>query len=62
MQDGDGFITKDELGIVMRSLGQFASEEELKEMLKEVKIESYFAMKIFLQLAFNCWRLRFRWT
>lgn len=35
-KDGDGSITKDELGIVMRSLGQFASEEELKEMLKEV--------------------------
>lgn len=35
-KDGDGSITKDELGRVMRSLGQFARGEELQEMLKEV--------------------------
>lgn len=35
-KDGDGSITKDELGRVMRSLGQFARSEELQEMLQEI--------------------------
>ncbi|XP_077296411.1 neo-calmodulin-like isoform X2 [Arctopsyche grandis] len=35
-KDGDGSITKEELGRVMRSLGQFARGEELQEMLQEV--------------------------
>ncbi|XP_026676245.1 calmodulin-like [Diaphorina citri] len=37
-KDGDGSITKEELGRVMRSLGQFAREEELQQMLEEVDI------------------------
>jgi Ca2+-binding EF-hand superfamily protein len=35
-KDGDGTISVKELGIVMRSLGQNPSDEELKEMLDEV--------------------------
>ncbi|GBP00698.1 Calmodulin [Eumeta japonica] len=35
-KDGDGTITKEELGRVMRSLGQFARVEELQDMLQEV--------------------------
>ncbi|XP_039752250.1 neo-calmodulin-like [Pararge aegeria] len=35
-KDGDGTITKEELGRVMRSLGQFARVEELHDMLQEV--------------------------
>lgn len=35
-KDGDGSITKEELGSVMRSLGQFARVEELQEMLSEI--------------------------
>ncbi|XP_049839168.1 uncharacterized protein LOC126284350 isoform X1 [Schistocerca gregaria] len=38
-KDGDGSITQDELGRVMRSLGQFAREEELQQMLHEVDID-----------------------
>lgn len=38
-KDGDGSITKEELGRVMRSLGQFAREEELETMLQEVDID-----------------------
>lgn len=38
-KDGDGSITKEELGSVMRSLGQFARVEELSEMLKEIDID-----------------------
>ncbi|KAK7871297.1 hypothetical protein R5R35_007573 [Gryllus longicercus] len=34
-RDGDGSITQLELGRVMRSLGQFAREEELRLMLRE---------------------------
>lgn len=38
-KDGDGSITKEELGSVMRSLGQFARVEELQEMLQEIDID-----------------------
>lgn len=35
-KDGDGTITKEELGSVMRSLGQFAQVNELQVMLQEI--------------------------
>ena len=35
-QDGDGRITKDELRIAMRSLGQNPTEDDLDEAIKEV--------------------------
>lgn len=38
-KDGDGSITKEELGRVMRSLGQFARTEELQQMLQEIDID-----------------------
>lgn len=38
-KDGDGSITKEELGSVMRSLGQFARVEELQEMLQEIDMD-----------------------
>lgn len=38
-KDGDGSITKEELGSVMRSLGQFARVEELREMLLEIDLD-----------------------
>lgn len=38
-KDGDGSITKEELGRVMRSLGQFARTEELQQMLQEVDVD-----------------------
>lgn len=38
-KDGDGCITKEELGSVMRSLGQFARMEELQEMLQEIDVD-----------------------
>ena len=34
-KDGDGTINPTELGVVMRSLGQNPSEEELQEMIEE---------------------------
>lgn len=34
-KDGDGAITLDELGTVMRNLGQFPTDEELKMMMDE---------------------------
>lgn len=40
-KDGDGSITKEELGSVMRSLGQFARVEELREMLSEIDVDGY---------------------
>lgn len=38
-KDGDGCITKEELGSVMRSLGQFARVEELHVMLMEIDMD-----------------------
>ncbi|XP_044763551.1 neo-calmodulin-like isoform X3 [Coccinella septempunctata] len=38
-KDGDGCITKEELGRVMRSLGQFARSEELQQMLQEIDVD-----------------------
>ncbi len=35
-KDGDGSITTKELGIVMRSLGQNPTEQELQEIINEV--------------------------
>lgn len=42
-KDGDGSITQEELGRVMRSLGQFAREEELQQMLHEVDIDGNYS-------------------
>lgn len=41
-KDGDGCITKEELGTVMRSLGQFARVEELQEMLSEIDVDGLY--------------------
>ena len=38
-QDGDGAITFDELGTVMRSLGQCPTRQEIKDMIQEVDID-----------------------
>ena len=39
-KDKDGAITAKELGIMMRSLGQNPTDEEVKEMIKEVDLNS----------------------
>ena len=38
-KDGDGTISTKELGIVMRSLGQNPTEQELQEIINEVDID-----------------------
>lgn len=38
-KDGNGYLTKEELGSVMHQLGQFARVEELQEMLAEVDVD-----------------------
>jgi len=37
--DGDGKITRDELGTVMKSLGMNPSDDQLREMIDEVDID-----------------------
>ena len=39
-KDGDGTITTTELGVVMKSLGQNPTEQELKDMLHEIDFNS----------------------
>lgn len=41
-KDGDGSITKEELGSVMRSLGQFARVNEIQEMLTEIDVDGIY--------------------
>ena len=43
-KDGDGSITTDELGTVMRNLGQFPSVDELAMMLKEIDIDGKYSL------------------
>ena len=38
-RDRDGAINNNELGTVMRNLGQNPSEEELREMIKEIDLD-----------------------
>ncbi|KAG8223443.1 hypothetical protein J437_LFUL008517, partial [Ladona fulva] len=54
-KDGDGSITQEELGRVMRSLGQFATEEELQQMLAEVDIDGdgNFSFDEFVEIVSN---------
>lgn len=53
-KDGDGAITKEELGSVMRSLGQFARVEELQEMLLEIDVDGEFWEKFTRNLGKIC--------
>ncbi|XP_037805198.1 calmodulin-beta-like [Penaeus monodon] len=54
-KDGDGTITKQELGRFMRNLGQFATEEELRTMLDEIDIDGdgTFSFNEFVEIVFN---------
>ncbi|XP_037946792.1 calmodulin-like [Teleopsis dalmanni] len=39
-KDGDGFITTNELGVVMRSLGRNPTESQLTEMITQVDVDN----------------------
>ncbi|KAL4235313.1 hypothetical protein ACF0H5_006948 [Mactra antiquata] len=54
-KDGDGSITSEELGTVMRNLGQFPSTDELTMMLKEIDIDGdgTFSFEEFVQVMAN---------
>lgn len=41
-KDGDGSISTDELGTVMRNLGQFPSSDEISQMIKEIDIDGMY--------------------
>ncbi|GFO45989.1 calmodulin [Plakobranchus ocellatus] len=54
-KDGDGSISTEELGTVMRNLGQFPSMDELNQMLKEIDIDGdgTFSFEEFVQVMAN---------
>ncbi|KAL8610328.1 hypothetical protein ACOMHN_041142 [Nucella lapillus] len=54
-KDGDGSISTDELGTVMKNLGQFPSIDELNTMLKEIDIDGdgTFSFEEFVQVMAN---------
>lgn len=57
-KDGDGCITKEELGTVMRSLGQFARVEELQEMLLEIDVDG--KNNFVIKIIFKTKQIRFK--
>ena len=38
-KDGDGTISTEELDVVMRSLGENPSEEELEDLIQEIDVD-----------------------
>ncbi|BFZ19131.1 hypothetical protein BsWGS_22170 [Bradybaena similaris] len=54
-KDGDGSISTEELGTVMRNLGQFPSVDELNQMLQEIDIDGdgTFSFEEFVQVMAN---------
>jgi Ca2+-binding EF-hand superfamily protein len=52
-KDGDGTISSNELGVVMRSLGQNPSDQELDDLIKEVDIDGMVNYNSFKTLFFN---------
>ena len=49
-KDGDGTITTNELGTVMRNLGQKPSQEELQQMVSEVDEDGEYSSNQYSQL------------
>lgn len=54
-KDGDGNITTQEIGQVMKNLGSFPTDQELQEMLKDIDIDGdgTFTFDEFVQLMHN---------
>ena len=54
-KDGDGNITTQEIGQVLKNLGSFPTDCELQEMLKDIDIDGdgTFSFEEFVQLMFN---------
>lgn len=57
-RDGDGNITIRELGLVLRNLGLFPTEQELDQMLKDIDIDGK-VTHIGFQADFNTKNLSF---
>lgn len=53
-KNGDGSITTQELGNVMRSLGQYAMAEELREMLLEIDLDGRSTLISASNIGSNC--------
>jgi Ca2+-binding EF-hand superfamily protein len=51
-RDGDGTIDADELGTVMRSMGHQPTEEEIEDMIRQVRVLSRCFSSIIVSLIF----------
>ena len=56
-KDGDGTINTKELGVLMRSLGENPTEQELEEIIREIDMDGNF-LPLLLRVSMGWWLLR----
>lgn len=44
-KEGNGVVTTQEIGSVLRNLGLYPTEQELQQMLKDIDIDGFFFLK-----------------
>ena len=59
LQNGDGFISAKELGVLMRAMGRNPTEDEIMQIMNEIDIDhngKYQKISLFILISYN-WNL-----